>query len=127
MRKSIKIRIANQAHSEFIQSALFLLGCGWSSRDKVLKNTYAKFLYAYENGNITMGNDEADFSDHKNTEVFTDDLLTFPKKELVVTLNNTYSAVVDYKTRIVKVGCQEIPICKVIELADLIKTNEPDV
>ena len=68
--KNLKIRINNEQHSEAVQRRLFEMGCkGWFSGGKIVQYKEKEYLYVYESGHISYGDNESYFNEHEHTEV----------------------------------------------------------
>lgn len=65
--KNMKFRVRNEQHSEEIQDALFAKGYKWCYSNRYC-NTEARFLFTYNNGNLTHDLCEQHFDDHQNRE-----------------------------------------------------------
>jgi hypothetical protein len=122
--KCAKIRIANEEHSRFVQSLLFKRGFSWCDGTDY-KHLDEPYLFFDEGGYLSYTTlDEEYFVNHSNKEVFTQDLLMFPKPIISLRLNDNYEAKIDSKNRIVSVGCQKIDVDKVVELYKLLESND---
>lgn len=61
--RSIKIKLANPAHSAAVQEFLFTQGCRWNFDGPTVKKTEAKYLFVESSGAIGWDNSDSFFED----------------------------------------------------------------
>ena len=64
-----KIRILSPEHSEFVQKLVFSAGYEWNGGGCLASKTDAQFLYIYDDGTVTRGQDGWHFIDHEHKEI----------------------------------------------------------
>lgn len=68
--REIKIRIISPKHNEKVQKILFSTGAKWFIGGTVVQHPYAKFLYVYDNGELSFGDTESHFIGKPFKEIF---------------------------------------------------------
>lgn len=116
--KQFKIKIYDENHSEAVQKILFKLGYRWSNSGSNVNNLQAKYLFGYDDYEITHSSEESQFINNKSVIATIDDLYGFYKdfNNEVVQLNDNHSCVISKSN--VRVGCQTFGTLKMKGFVD---------